>query len=334
MSWLLPPLFFWVGIGSHWTQIWLLFPAFAVTAFVAFGLLGSLPRFILRKRGARRTPGAVTWLLFVQWWGWLGASLVGVGVALFGPGFGIETIPAGLSQMLSTTAMILILTTWCTVLVLAIVTPVADPPRRRWQLAAGVTAVALPISFVAVATIGLAHASQQVDTAGDSVAAVHQTPIRAQADRVEERFEAFHQHLSEVRALVADSAWHEFGRGMDDGDACNGHGASCYRFTTEFTHETAGAQVDLATLVAGLHGPGWNVEERRDWNIEPGTAVTAFDDGLVVEIAVTPGGEIQLDAASQWWWGDRFELVDALGGYEPCCSPSGPFAADEWRPLL
>lgn len=246
MNWVLPTFFVlhgFLGVGG-WATLLLLF---ASPVFIpATGLLGSLPRFLLRKRGHTTTPAPIVGLLFVNWWGWVALTLTMQDAGDSGPLASLLrsmlTVPLSVDyeQGLYVVAIGVAITAWLAVLVIAIVLPrataatvVPGPPaaptmaaapaavapphpptttgrprdERPWVVVAWVSAFLVPALFVTAVVVGVEVTAAQPDASGDTVAEVAAMPIAAQVDRAEQNYERTQQRLSEVRELIAEDGW-------------------------------------------------------------------------------------------------------------------------------
>lgn len=138
MSWILPVFFAvhgFLGTGGGWTTV--ILAVVSPLLIPAAGLLGALPRFLLRRRGHTMTPAPVVWPLLLHWCAWIALTLT-----MPGRGDG-GSLPSLLQQMLgvpmasslerglcyASTGVAVV--SWAVVLVLAIRLGDARAPERR-----------------------------------------------------------------------------------------------------------------------------------------------------------------------------------------------------------
>lgn len=332
MNWLLPAFFIFHGYldgTGGWMTLAL---AFASPLLLpAFGLLGSLPRFILRRRGATATPGPIIWLLFLHGWGWVGAALAmqdttdsSIPPPTLLQGLGAGALSAGAQAAIFLAALAVVSAAWLAVLVLAIVLPPDRPPHRGWRIAGWVSAFATPLLLAAAVMLAGFLTLQQTDGAGETVAEVQERPVDEQAERMLERHEHAQRSLSEVRALIAEDGWQpEWAGGDDCGRVA---GVPCYQLAAAFgTTSTAGIPAGLDEELADL---GWTVTDADAERIE------ATRDDLVLTVGVWGDDALIAGVLTPWWWGDEIALRERLNpGRDRPAEPADGYSADEWPPL-
>lgn len=292
------------------------------------GLLGSLPRFLLRKSGITTTPAPITGLLFVHWWAWAAAMITPPGATDGSPipavmqGLSPRPISGGFLQAVMLGGSGIAVACWITVLILAIVlrARAALPAApKRWTLVAWLAAVMLPVLFAAMIWLGGAVTAQQRDAAGETVAEAQTQAMSVQAQRALERHEQAQEQLSQVRGMIADDGWRISQRGIDRrtsfADAVDSYG-----FDLRFEHEPlAEGPVDVEAIEEELIGQGWTKDE---------TGALVDPHGNVVEI-YSNESSLQVSLVSPAWWGDSYELSDELGyGLDDAFART--YAYDEW----
>lgn len=347
MSWLLPVFFVFHGFlgGGGWGTLILMFTS---PIFIpAMGLLGMLPRFILRKRGHTTTPAPLVWLLFVNWWAWVAFTITMQDAGDSGP---LETllgslVPARLSstyeQGIFVGAVVIAALSWLAVLLLGIAQPPPRPgaPTRggAWDAVSWNAAFLVPALLVGAVALGVQVTALQTDAAGDTVAQVEALPIAAQADRAEANYTRTQQKLSEVRELIAEDDWRvrdENGgwvRGpafASSYGACGGSDAECYVFEVGFALETAPTGFDSYDDAwdSRLSELGWMPSERGyGWTDADGFTLEVDQrqnlDRLVVAIE------------SPSWWGDTYDIRQELGEPDEDLGLGLTYRFDEWPPL-
>lgn len=327
VNWLLPVIAI-LCIGNNgWGMLLLLFASPLLVPVL--GLLGSLPRFILRKSGITTTPAPITSLLFVQWWAVITAMITPPGITDGRPipplmqGLSLRPISGDYLSMVLLVGTAIVVACWIAVLTIASIT--ASRKRasdsKRWTVVAWVAVAVLPLMFVATILLGGAVTAQQRDAAGDTVAEVQAQPLNVQAQRALERHERAQAQLALVRGLIAEDGWQVSLRGFDDrttlADAVDGYGVGI-----AFEYEPSATDaVDVSAIEAELRQQGWTVDADGSF-IDP--------DGNTVEIDEYEG-VIEVSLVSPRWWGDSYELSDELGVYDGQDEVRArTYTADEW----
>lgn len=356
-NWILPTLFVlhgFLGVGG-WGTLLLLF---ASPIFIpAAGLLGSLPRFLLRKRGYTTTPAPIVSLLFVNWWGWVALTLTMQDAGDSGPLMSLLrsmlTVPLAVDyeQGLYVVAICVAIAAWLAVLVIAIVMPRASavaPPHlpataertrdeRPWVVVAWISAFLVPALLVTAVVVGVEVTARQPDASGDTVADVEAMPIAAQADRALENYERTQQRLSEVRQLIAEDRWRlrdedgewvgSTGFGTSAGE-CRVADVDCYTFQVRFSLEQAPADFDRDRFDDTLRAAGWTPPEYGDGWTDA--------EGYRLRVTVYPANNnrLSIELESPEWWGDTYELRNEIGGNDDESLGLGrTYRYDEWPPL-
>lgn len=347
MSWLLPVFFVFHGFlgGGGWGTLLLMF---ASPIFVpAMGLLGMLPRFILRKRGHRTTPGPIGWLLFVNWWAWVAFTITMQDAGDSGPmetmldGILAARLSSDVEQGIFLGAVAVACLSWLAVLFVAIAQP---PPRSgvqtrggTWDAVSWIAAILVPALLVGMVALGVQVTAMETDAAGDTVAQVEALPIAAQADRAEANYTLTQEKLSEVRGLIAEDGWsaRDENGGWVRGPAfassygsCGGSDAECYVFEVGFALESAPAGFDSYDHAwdSRLRELGWMASERGDGWTDA--------DGFTLEVDQRQSVErLVVAIESPSWWGDTYDLRQELGGADEDLGLGLAYRFDEWPPL-
>lgn len=326
MNWGLPLVaIITVGNGG-WALLMLL--VISPVLVPVLGLLGSLPRFLLRKSGITTTPASITALLFVQWWAWVAAMITPPGATDGSPipavmqGLSPAPISGGFLQAVMLGGSGIAVMCWIAVLVLAIVLRTKTSPpaaSKRGTLIAWIAAVMLPVLFVAMIWLGGAVTAQQRDAAGETVAEVQALALSVQAERALERHEQAQGQLSLVRGMIADDGWGISQRGIDRRTSFT-EAVDSYGFDLRFHHEPlAEGPVDVEAIEGELIGQGWMKDEK-------GALVDPH--GNVVEIFSNENG-LRVSLVSPSWWGDSWDISDELGyGLDDAFART--YAYDEW----
>lgn len=333
MNWLLPV----VGILCVGNGGWALLLLLVVSPVLvpAAGLLGSLPRFVLRRSGAVTTPAPITALLLLQWWAWGAAMITPPGATDGSPIPAVMQvlsplpISGGFLSAVLLGASLIAVSCWIAVLVIAIVLASrAEPARRQgakgWTAAAWIAAFALPLLLVATIWLGGAVTAQQRDAAGATVAEVQALPLSEQAARAVERHDRAQAQLSAVRGMIAEDGWELSSRGIDTRTSFS-EAVESYGFDLRFEHRASpGESVDADAVAAELLRQGWTEGER-------GAIVDPH--GNVVEISANDD-RVWVSLNSPTWWGDAYDLFEELGGYDPADGAfEQTYAYDEWPEL-
>lgn len=325
MNWGLPVIaMFTIGNGG-WMALLLLVASPVLVP--ALGLLGSLPRFLLRKSGISTTPAPITTLLFVQWWAWAAAMITPAGATDGSPipavmqGLSTAPLSGGFLQAVMLAGGGIALACWTAVLVLAIVLrtrTAPSSPSKRWTLVAWIAAFILPALFAATIWLGGVVTAQQRDAAGDTVAEVQALPLSVQAERALERHEQAQGQLSLVRGMIADDGWQVTDWGVNTRTTFS-DSVDSYGFDLRFEHEiVAEGDVDVDAIERELIGQGWT-EDVRGALVDP--------HGNIVEI-FSSEGRLWVSLESPSWWGDPWDISDELG--DSADESARTYRYDEW----
>ena len=333
MSWVLPVAAVFIGGNAGWSLIFalMLSPVFVP----ATGLLGMLPRFLLRKAGHTVTPAPISALLFVHWWAWVAAmiSMRGSSDAAPSPAL-IErlspwTIAGSMLEVVVFVAIVVAVASWIAILVIVLVTrsrpvPAAGGGTGAWTAVSWTAALLMPVALVAGGALAGAVTAQMKDAAGATVAAVQSEPADSLVAQAVTRHDEAQAQLSVVRALIADDGWTRTNRGVNDRTSYREMLPS-YGLSLRFEHDLAGIDVDLDAIRAELLASGW-VEGAEGTIVDP--------DGNIVTMAMTETG-LLLSLDTPTWWGDAGEINTALGIPELPTDEfyAETFAADEWPEL-
>jgi hypothetical protein len=348
MNWVLPVLFVvhgFFGAGGWGTLILLVTSPVFVPAM---GLLGALPRFILRKRGHTTAPGPLVWLLFVNWWGWFTLTITMQDAGDSGPPSSVlramMTVPLSRDFELilffgAVTAAVL---AWLAVLLIAIfVSP--RPPRapgasRRdaWTTVSWIAAFAVPALLVVSVLVGVQATAQQRDGAGDTLAEIAAMPLADQVQRAEENYTLTQERLSAVRELISDDGWrirNEDGAWVgatgfgSSTFACITADVECYTIEVGFQLANApeGFDEESAEFRDRLEALGWHPTTRDSQWIDA--------QGFMLDLwSMASDGSLTVEVNSPEWWGDESDL---RGELPELVDPDADrtYRYDEWPPL-
>lgn len=331
LNWVLPALF--VGAGYILNGPVLgafVFLLASPVVVVASGLVGALPRFVLRRRGWRTTPQQVTWLLILNWWGWILLALSYTYSPDLTPSllrrWTGALLSEGAGQVIFFAAAVAVLATWAAVLVLASTLRVGDAPAdRRWTRGAWAAVIAGPVAIALAVGAGGLTTPQERDASGATVAEVRAMPAEEQLAIAQERYDAVQALLVPTREAIAETGWTVRDSGFRSGwAACDTQVIACYKI--EATYEVA-ASIDASlrrSLVDALRADGWDVSE------DSGNVFASDREGY--SISVFPvDDKAQVSVSSPLWYGDSEEMRALLPGDAP--ADDATYAYDQWPPL-
>ncbi|MEU4014775.1 hypothetical protein AB0E56_05850 [Microbacterium sp. NPDC028030] len=111
-------------------------------------VLGSLPRAVLRWRKATALPPPVTWLVFLNAWGWTIAASAPLLLSRWSDAF--DGVERGYTAVVVVAGL-----AWSALLVCTIFVPLDAEPAPRWTRLAWTAATVTPFVLVAMLAIGL-----------------------------------------------------------------------------------------------------------------------------------------------------------------------------------
>ncbi|GAA2853835.1 hypothetical protein [Microbacterium arabinogalactanolyticum] len=336
MSWLLPVLFVGHGFfgGGGWETLFLLL--ISPILVPAAGLLGSLPRFVLRRAGSTAVPAPITWVLFVHWWSWIVASMSMRGATDAAPtpsmmqGLAGGQLSSGYSDTLFIGGLVVVLVSWVAIVVLALARGRLRQ-SRRWTVIAWVAAFAAPLLIAGLVVGGCALSQQQADAAGETHAHATALPLEEQTARLEQRYEASQRMLAEVRALIAKDGWRVDAKEIDDLHGCTDTLWDCYRFQLGFRAEPTG-DFDLEESMPALRDLGWRVS--RDAGAVGIVRLRGEGPhGEVLSISQhTDDGAVEVSLYTGFWWDEAHDGAASAISIDGLVDDDR-FAADEWPSL-
>jgi len=274
ITWLLPAALILMRMGGEkagWETVILMITA--PVTIPAIGLLGSLPRFLLRKKGHTAVPTSIAVMLVVQWWGLIMFSLAMEGVGDSG------SFPSVMAQMFSftgnvaswTTALSLLL--WAALFIATIIAAVVisrkgelstQKPSRLPLIALILTPILIIVIGVIASEVERSGAIRAEDHAGLKGTDAQQiTDLDTSRSLEDEHWETLQQELSGLRSEVSDLWWvselHNIIWPVDvkEIDETQYRLESTWRLYTEEDRDTV---MDRAT--AWLEAEGWEIEHR------------------------------------------------------------------------
>lgn len=342
MNWLVPAfvcLHGLLGYGS--LEGFFLIPASVVIVPVT-ALLGSLPRYLLRKKGHRSTPLPMVPLLFVTWWGWVcfasamtsprnGTQLPSIFSALVG---------GGLPSLFETALMLggagCAILAWIAALIIAKIRAGRKPqnPRRSSVVVAWTSAFLIPAVLMASCVTGALLGASAVDASGDTFSDA-QARDRAAKDGLDrQRLETTQRALSQVRALISPSGWTVAEIDPRPSNQCplGSSLTNCYSWEASFSVE-ASDRLDLEALKATIQAKEWEVQAvtTDEWGAVE--LETRSPDGISITVRYSQGDSgayvVNTTATSQSWWGSN--LDDRLNVYN--IDAKVHYAADAYPPI-
>ena len=334
MNWLLPVGFCLITLMTGRGVLPLLVIFGSPALILGAGLLGSLPRVMLRRQGvAAATPSAVVWLLMLQWWSWVGMT-----VAMPDDTF-VSVRPSALQRLTGRQlsddfamgvfagSIVVGAASWFAVLILASRVPAPGRPRR-WDRAAWSAAAAGPALLLLAGSIGVGAAEIRTDAAGERLGQVRQLSAAEQIDRAEQRYDAAQQIVSDLRAIAAAGRWQANTARVESMNV-DGRGGDSYRLLIDFSHDaTRDLVIDRDAFVAALTSDGWTVTRsdavplRIDARDAQGSRLTMEQQGdTPLRIMVT---------TASWW-----QSADApvTGEFGRTAGAGGGYAAEDWPQL-
>lgn len=239
----------------------------------AIGLLGSLPRFLLRKKGHTEVPIPVAVMLIVQWWGLIFFSLAMEGVGDSG------SFPSVMAQMFSLTGNVaswtsaLSILMWAALFVITIITAIviAQTGEPETQKRSRLPLIALVLTPVLIIVIGVvaseverSAAIRAEDHGGLAGTKAQQiTDLETSRSLEDEHWEALQVELSGIRSEVSDSGWiHELHNIIWPVEVKE-ISETQYRLESTwrlYTEEDRDAVMDRAST--WLEAQGWEIEHR------------------------------------------------------------------------
>ena len=307
---------------------------FGVVLVPCFGILGVLPRWVLRKRGHQVVPIVVAPLLVLHWWCWVIVLLTLDSSGDISTPSLLDTLTAGkltpgLNLLFGQCAFIVGVGTWLMSLIFSLfVRPQrGGSPRRQWTVI--VVSLVAPIMLLVTAVfVTPLVVDQRKDSTGETLAVAMNRPIEEQAEIFRTRYDEAQSALAVVRAVIQPSAdWKAWDMQPLDGDtSCSSYGAECYRFQVAFALNRQVTQAEMKMLHQSL--------EKQGWEVSVGSAgfTAVLADGERVTVSPREGDITRVEYMSQSWWGDKEQLFK-LAQTSNSSEEEHQYAADEWPPL-
>ncbi len=306
-AWLFPVLF--VLNGFLVPGLWLLMLLFASPVLVPIvGLVGMLPRFILKARGHSSLPAPLAPVLLIQWWACLAMILAFPDEDDGGPVPSVldQLVGGRLAEMYERRILegsaLIVVAAWILSMVLAVVvrpSRAVDGGPPRWGAAAWLWAILAPVLLAAAVGAGVpASAAQRI-------------PADQQLILARQRYTQTQMILTPIRGAIAKDGWYRARVSLDGcgGDIpCSNWPFPSYNLDISSITRAHPSDAALHQLAARLTSQGWTVERisRRD-----ATGITALSpEGHRVEISRDKtSGITAIDFVSGSWWGDYETLV-------------------------
>jgi len=311
LNWLLPIFFCFHGLlldNNGWEQaLWL--ALFSPIIVPVLGLLGSLPRFILRVRGHSTAPGPMIFVLYITWWSGFIGSLIGAPLS--------DDQQTGILTL----CVLAVAVSWVVLLTLsAILEPGPAGGALLWRRTSWIAAFAVPVVFaLTFVAVVLLPAAQATDAASETSAQAQSRLHAEQIELAQDRYESLQEDASEVRALIAEDGWRTTGEALDyPASQCLDEQEPCYEI--QVSSEIAADGIGASELTAELESLGWTPGRDDAWHAAGGRTLWIGEHEGVMRVNIT----------SPWWWGDARYVVRDSGEHE---EGDEVYAADEWPPL-
>lgn len=293
VSWFIGPAAFVLrsvlGVGG-WESLF--FVLFSPVIIPALGLLGALPRFVLKRRGHRSIPASVGVTAIASCWGLVLFMCAMPGTTDSSPIDSVVRQALGLSGRAENTLLGFAFVVWVAAyLVTAVLSfvlrpvPPSDAQSARYpgrtRLAAILAIVLVPVLLVsaALAVDRLAmHGAR--DFGGATEADVAFLPPDAQRARQEAQWDAAQEALAPLRSAIAQDGWHFTGRVGVDADT-TGIEPLGYTVETHWNRDMPGTPESVAAGVReAAEQHGWRLQEpdRHAFNSRPGEPGVHWED--------------------------------------------------------
>jgi hypothetical protein len=324
MNWIVPAFVCLHGLSGNggWESLLLIYGAVLIVP--AFALLGSLPRFLLRKRGYRSAPLTTVPLLFVIWWGWtcVGAAMPGITDSSPLPSIANsltgERLPSAIELMLMVGGMLAGTIAWIAVVAMSIALSnraragrAPSRPSRAGVIVAWVAAVAIPAALIVICVVGVQLGVSATDADGDTQAVAAARGGSARDELDQQRYTTMQEALSEVRGLISATDWTGAQSGTVSG-TCPWvtQAADCYALDARFVFKAA-EEPDFTGIAETLQSSGWATESVTTDQWGARELDVHSPDGVSVTIrysTVDGQGFINTRAKSSSWWGSRYDV--------------------------
>lgn len=319
MTWSLPVALVLVPAMSPeagWYALFLLLLSPVIVA--GAGLLGSLPRFVLRRAGHESAPVGLVWLLLLHWWSWIAVILTFRDASDTGPvpsalsGLSPEPVSYDSVDVIRQAAGVVLVVTW-----LAVVTRVAAGgpfTRSAYLVAAGYVTVLAAPALLIVATM---HASEETasqrDDAGERAGDVAGLSAEAQKQRYETRYVELQESMVPMREAISPDGWEATVRLQEARSADGPTGFDAYAVQLRYRLDRAVEDSEFDQIARLFEDAGW------EQNDSPMTPDAEFEHPGGAEVDLITGEDhLVIRMVSPVWWGDEDVLRD------PPEEPDGP----------
>ena len=278
----------------------------------AAGLLGSLPRFLLRRAGHRSAPVEVLWLLLLHWWSWVPVMVTFQDETDMGrvPSLLTKILPVGLSHAgedaFRTLGFISLVLTWIAI-VFRVKSGSPFAGRTHWITMARVTGIAAPIVLVVGIVLAAVASAFQQDAAGERPAEVADLSSGEQRERYESLYTEFQESITPVREAMSPGGWDVSVRRRHFEGETSSSGFDSYSFEMRYTLDVTMDETELDQFARVLKDSGWEpTSSQASIN-----TVYEHQEGARLRFVTWPEST-SIDVTSPTWWGDEETLWDAL----------------------
>lgn len=334
MSWLLPMLFCFHGVFAPDTLMAAFLMVGSVVIVPLAGVIGMLPRKLLRDRGFDSTPGPITGLLILHWWGALTVTLVATDFTWAGePTSVLRTalrvpISEASAHAIFAVAAIVTVLTWVAMVAFALAATPSAATHRLWGALAWVAVFAGPAIVVAAVASGVAASAAEQDSAGDSRDLAISRSLDQERALVQERYTQQQERLSTVRQAIVGGVWQAQPTVIDD---CYGTAGECYRIAIGYVY-TPDGPVDVDDVRRIIADAGWDIVDSDDEAFGPARIEASDEAGRTLVFDDLSNGSFTLESHSASWW-IAPESFRAIATGEGSPSPGELYAPDDWPEL-
>lgn len=305
-SWLLPLAVVFVPAmsprGGGWYALMLLLLSPVIVA--AAGLLGSLPRFLLRRAGYHAVPVELMWLLVLHWWSWVPIIVTFRDATDMGrvPSLLNTMLPVGLSHasenVFRTLGFIILVLTWI-VIVMRVLSDSSFDRRAHWVTVARVTGIVTPVLLVLGIVLAAVASAFQQDAAGDRPTEVADRSSDEQRDRYESRHIELQETVVPLREAMSPEGWDVSGSRQHTAAESSATGFDTYSVELRYSIDIPLDDAVLEQFAGVLEDSGW---EPSSPQVSP---YTVYEHREGAELHFRTGDELtSFRVISPTWWGE------------------------------